>query len=209
MAKGSGDSKLAWWRALTLAVALAGVLLVKEPLRSSRPVGTGLDMNQTTGEQLVRARLWEDPVAAVERAMRGTSATSNRVVQTAASRLNRPSLNGSDHSGRRSSSESRTDERLTVLLVTTSGDPYAESTESRIRDRYAVGTALGVACYVPEDEAISPSSSGTLRALFMRCRMNGIGSARHASVAKTGSSPEHVSSSGCPTTPSVEGSWPP
>ncbi|MBI3807506.1 MAG: hypothetical protein HY281_08360, partial [Nitrospirae bacterium] len=26
------------------------------------------------------------------------------------------------------------------------------STESRIRDRYAVGTALGVACYVPEDE---------------------------------------------------------
>ena len=33
-----------------------------------------------------------------------------------------------------------------------SGDPYAESTESRIRDRYAVGTALGVACYVPEDE---------------------------------------------------------
>ena len=33
-----------------------------------------------------------------------------------------------------------------------SGDPYAESAESRIRDRYAVGTALGVACYVPEDE---------------------------------------------------------
>jgi hypothetical protein len=37
-------------------------------------------------------------------------------------------------------------------LVTLSSDPYAESTESRIRDRYAVGTALGVACYVPEDE---------------------------------------------------------
>ena len=36
--------------------------------------------------------------------------------------------------------------------MTLSGDPYAESTESRIRDRYAVGTALGVACYVPEDE---------------------------------------------------------
>jgi hypothetical protein len=36
--------------------------------------------------------------------------------------------------------------------VTTTGGPYVESTESRIRDRYAIGTALGVACYVPEDE---------------------------------------------------------
>ena len=65
-----GDSKLAIAGALTLALAIAGVLLVKEPLRSSRPVGSGLEMKQTTGEQLVRARLWEDPVAAVERAIR-------------------------------------------------------------------------------------------------------------------------------------------
>jgi hypothetical protein len=41
---------------------------------------------------------------------------------------------------------------LTVLLVTTNGGPYVESTESRLRDRYALGTALGAACYVPEDE---------------------------------------------------------
>ena len=53
MAKGSGESKLALAGVVTLAVALAGVLLVKEPLRSSRPVGTGLDVKQTTGEQSV------------------------------------------------------------------------------------------------------------------------------------------------------------
>lgn len=70
MAKSGGDSKLAVAGALTLVLAIAGVLLVKEPLRSSRPVGTGLDMKQSSGEQLVRARLWEDPVAAVERAIR-------------------------------------------------------------------------------------------------------------------------------------------
>jgi hypothetical protein len=63
MAKGSGESKIALVGVVTLAVALAGVLLVKEPLRSSRPVGTGLDVKQTTGEQSVRARLWEDPLA--------------------------------------------------------------------------------------------------------------------------------------------------
>jgi hypothetical protein len=55
MAKIHGESKLAIAGALTLA--LAGVLLVKEPLRSSRSVGTGLEMKQTTGDQLVRARL--------------------------------------------------------------------------------------------------------------------------------------------------------
>ena len=142
MAKGSGESKLALVGVLTLAVALAGVLLVKEPLRSSRPVGTGLDVNQTTGEESVRARLWEDPVAAVQRGLRGT----------------RPPPAGSSLSQRmkplRQAIADRVEkgERITVLLVTLSGDPYAESTESRIRDRYAVGTALGVACYVPEDE---------------------------------------------------------
>src|SRR5512135_2387206 len=75
MANKPGDSKLAVAGALTLVLAIAGVLLVKEPLRSSRPVGTGLEMKQTTGEQLVRARLWEDPVAAVKRAMREKGST--------------------------------------------------------------------------------------------------------------------------------------
>ena len=42
MAKGSGESKVVIVGALTLALAIAGVLLVKEPLRSSRPVGSGL-----------------------------------------------------------------------------------------------------------------------------------------------------------------------
>ena len=151
MAKGSGESKLALVGVVTLAVALAGVLLVKEPLRSSRPVGTGLDVNQTTGEESVRARLWEDPVAAVQRGLRGTrppAAGSSKPGQSVESSLSQrlaPLRQAIADRVKR-------DERITVLLVTLSGDPYAESTESRIRDRYAVGTALGVACYVPEDE---------------------------------------------------------
>ena len=151
MAKGSGESKLALVGVLTLAVALAGVLLVKEPLRSSRPVGTGLDVNQTTGEESVRARLWEDPVAAVQRGLRGTrppatgSSKPGQSVESSLSQRLRPLRQAI-------ADRVKKNERITVLLVTLSGDPYAESTESRIRDRYAVGTALGVACYVPEDE---------------------------------------------------------
>lgn len=146
MAKKQGDSKLAVAGALTLVLAIAGVLLVKEPLRSSRPVGTGLEMKQTTGEQLVRARLWEDPVAAAQRAVRETG--MGRATPSPS-----PSITQRLRSLRRAVAERVKDgQRLTVLLVTTSGGPYVESTESRIRDRYAVGTALGVACYVPEDE---------------------------------------------------------
>ena len=146
MAKGRSDSKLAVAGALTLVLAIAGVLLVKEPLRSSRPVGTGLEMNPTTGEQLVRARLWEDPVAAVQRGIRGARSTGKTAgsESTISQRLGplRQTLNERTRNG----------QRITVLLVTTSGGPYVEGTESRIRDRYAIGTALGVGCYIPEDE---------------------------------------------------------
>lgn len=147
MAKSRGDSKLAVAGALTLVLAIAGVLLVKEPLRSSRPVGTGLEMKQSTGEQLVRARLWEDPVAAVERAIRekGSPSAADAAESPVAQRLRplRQAIAERVKSG----------QRLTVLLTTTSGGPYVESTESRLRDRYAIGTALGVACYAPEDES--------------------------------------------------------
>jgi len=146
MAKKQSDSKLAVAGALTLVLALAGVMLVKEPLRSSRPVGTGLDMKATTGEQMVRARLWEDPVAAVQRGVRESRA--NRGASGS-----HPSLTQRLRSLRQAIAERvRDGQHVTVLLVTTSGGPYVESAESRIRDRYAVGTALGVGCYVPEGE---------------------------------------------------------
>ncbi|MEO6308024.1 MAG: hypothetical protein ABIO96_03315 [Nitrospiraceae bacterium] len=146
MAKGRSDSKVAVAGALALVLAIAGVLLVKEPLRSSRPVGTGLEMKHTTGEQMVRARLWEDPVAAVQRGIRETGSAG----KTAGSE---PTFTQRLAPLRQALAERAKDgQRVTVLLVTTSGGPYVENTESRIRDRYAIGTALGVACYVPEDE---------------------------------------------------------
>ncbi|HSA63978.1 MAG TPA: hypothetical protein VLE25_04760 [Nitrospira sp.] len=144
MAKPRGDSKLAVAGALTLVLAIAGVLLVKEPLRSSRPVGTGLEMKQTTGEQMVRARLWEDPVAAVERAIKEKGPRNAVGGASLARRLDALRHAIVDRVNR--------GQRVTALLITTTGGPYVESTESRLRDRYAVATALGAACYVPEDE---------------------------------------------------------
>jgi len=147
MAKGSGESKIALVGVVTLAVALAGVLLVKEPLRSSRPVGTGLDVKQTTGEQTVRARLWEDPLAAVQRGMQEIPPSASGLPKSVPNQSVGASLVHRLGALRLAIAERvKKGEQITVLLVTMSGDPYAESTESRIRDRYAVGTALGVAC---------------------------------------------------------------
>ena len=113
MAKPRSDSKLAVAGALTLALAIAGVLLVKEPLKSSRPVGSGLEMKQTTGEQLVRARLWEDPVAAVERAIKEKGPPKSGGGSSLAQRLAplRHAISDRVQSG----------EHLTVLLVATTG----------------------------------------------------------------------------------------
>jgi hypothetical protein len=144
--KKQSDSKIAVAGALALVLGIAGVILVKEPLRSSRPVGGGLEMKPTTGEQMVRARLWEDPVAAVERGIKETqtSTATTGSAQSLTQRLRplRQALANLAKAG----------DRVTVLLVTTSGGPYVESAESRIRDRYAMGTALGVGCYVSENE---------------------------------------------------------
>lgn len=158
MAKGSGESKLALVGALTLALAVAGVLLVKEPLRSSRPIGTGLEMKHTTGEQLVRARLWEDPLEAVQRGVKEKNDAASAKGKGPATTLLPGMKSEIEIIDRvrliREAIEGRIEnhQRITVLLVTTVGGPYSESSESRIRDRYALGAGLGVACYVPEDE---------------------------------------------------------
>jgi hypothetical protein len=158
MAKGRGESKLAIIGAVTVALAIAGMMLVKEPLRSSRPVVTGVEMKHLTGEQLVRTRLWEDPLEAVQRAMneqRATGPTGTQQESAGPSRSEGSTLDIVDRVRpiRKAIVERVTkDQRITVLLVTTVGGPYVEDRESRIRDRYAIGSALGVACYVPEDE---------------------------------------------------------
>ncbi|MDF0642681.1 MAG: hypothetical protein P0111_01515 [Nitrospira sp.] len=145
MAKTRSDSKLAVAGALTLALAIAGVLLVKEPLRSSRPAGSALELKPGSSEQIVRARLWEDPVAAVERAIRRSGSKPSSGAEASLARRLMPL--------RKALAERvENGQRVTVLLVTTSGGPYVDNIESRIRDRYAVGTALGVGCYAPEGE---------------------------------------------------------
>lgn len=148
MAKKQNDSKIAVAGTITLGLALAGVIFVSEPLKSTRPPTLAGDLKPLVTDGMVHARLWEDPLEAANRVTKSESTAKKRVGDAR------------DDVDRVRAIREELDRRinihlglpLTVLLVMTEGGTSGESRETRIRDRYAIGSALGVACYVPERE---------------------------------------------------------
>lgn len=148
MAKKQGDSKLALAGTITLGLAIAGVLLVQQPLKSTRPPSLGGQPAPHLTEGLVQARLWEDPLEAVRRVTRGEG-DPTPVGGEVKDDVERVRALRQEVDDKIALVEGR---HITVLLVTTDGGSSGESRESRIRDRYAIGSALGVACYAPRQE---------------------------------------------------------
>lgn len=148
MAKKSGDAKLAIIGTITLGLAIAGVVLVQPPLKSSRPPSMGEELKSHVAKGVAHARLWEDPLEATRR------------VVTLEGKIPSGVGEGKDDVERVSAIREELDEKIrlnkeqpiTVLLISTDGGSAGESRESRIRDRYAIISALGVACYVPQHE---------------------------------------------------------
>lgn len=148
MAKKQSDSKLVVAGTITLGLAIAGVLLVQQPLKSTRPPLLGGQRAPHLTEGVVQARLWEDPLSAVRR----VAEFEGVLVPTGGDEK--------DDVDRVRAIRQAVDDRIaqvegrpiTVLLVATEGGSSGESRESRIRDRYAIGSALGVACYAPRQE---------------------------------------------------------
>lgn len=126
------ESRLPLTAILGLAFALATLWWVQEPLKSSRPEG---DRRHLGRIEQVQARLWQDPLEAA-RAHHQTHRDRHAAGQPDAHTIG---------------FEGRANQRVDVFLVVTEGGPYVENHEKRLRDRYAVISALGVACFVPED----------------------------------------------------------
>ena len=148
MAKKSGDAKLAIVGTITLGLAIAGVVMVQQPLKSSRPPSMGGELKSHIAEGVAHARLWEDPLEATRRVAKFDGAIKPGVGD------------GKDDVDRVRAIRQELDDKIslnkgqpiTVLLITTEGGSAGESRETRIRDRYAIGSALGIACYVPQHE---------------------------------------------------------
>jgi hypothetical protein len=137
-------STLALSGAVVLVAALGGYLWSQAPLKSSRPANPGLERHEAVVEQRALARLWQDPLAAVDAHLKTQKARGAGSVARGWKEL------AEEIVGKLIAKPSSAP-LLSVLLVMTDGSPYVEGTEQRIRDRYAVGAALSAACYVPED----------------------------------------------------------
>jgi hypothetical protein len=156
MAFKGDDSTFSLATTVTLALAVAAMVFVKEPLKSSRPLGSGAGLHGTAGELKVRARLWEDPFEAVEK---GLEAQKQIAVQVVADGMKLGVVTarvaqqpqGDDGLESLHSRIKKTDrESILALVVMTQGESSVEAGEARIRDRYAVGAALEVGCFSPD-----------------------------------------------------------
>jgi hypothetical protein len=134
MAGDREESKLPITTVVGLAVALATLWFVRDPLKTSRPDGEG---HLQAGAGLVQARLWEDPIDAVE-AVQSSPTSAGKLPASTQTPFH------FEHEPPGTA--------LGVLMIITEGSPYAESHEKRLRDRYALVSALSVACFRPEDE---------------------------------------------------------
>ncbi|MCW5797096.1 MAG: conserved membrane protein of unknown function [Nitrospira sp.] len=168
MAFKGDDSTLSLATTVTLALAVAAMVFVKEPLKSSRPTGSGTDRNRATSELKVHARLWEDPFAAVQKDLEArkrdglvvmgkgdmsfsyaghSTATSLTGEVRIQSRKNEDESNGLDVLKNKIRQSAERGEQVTALIMMTRGGAYVDDSEWRIRDRYAVEAALEVGCF--------------------------------------------------------------
>lgn len=158
MAFKGDDSTLSLATTVTLALAVAAMVFVKNPLQSSRPPGTGSGPHQATGELKVPARLWEDPFGAVERVLETSKQLSvqvaiegkNVAVTTGTVGPQLPNIDGLSSLYQKIEEIDEPEEQTLALVVMTQGESSVEASEVRIRDRYAVGAALEVACFAPD-----------------------------------------------------------
>ncbi len=143
-----------------IALALAGLayVLYQPPLESIRPGAADLKGLETRDER-VQSHLWQDPFLAVTDHQNGEKKLEDDPNLTVELRAGYPL---SIHLKRDKTEEHhqisnlvRTLEKkdpAVVMMVMTNGSNSAEGHETRLRDRNAVLSALGVACFVPSDE---------------------------------------------------------
>jgi hypothetical protein len=157
MAFKGDDSTLSLATTVTLALAVAAMVFVKNPLQSSRPPGSGTGLQKATGELKVPARLWEDPFAAVEKAVEAQKQIAVQIVAdgkklglVTATVAQQQGNDGLKSLYDKIKEEETPDQAILTLVVMTQGGSSVESGEVRIRDRYAVGAGLEVGCFAPE-----------------------------------------------------------
>ncbi len=130
---------LAGLMALLLA-AVSSLIIYQGPIKTSRPIDKDAEKSASVVRDRVQARLWQDPFEAVASHMQKEKATGGDM--------------GHGHHaspGLIDGARTTPDQfRFRLMPVFVDGSPYASGVESRLRDRYALVSALGAAGYLPE-----------------------------------------------------------
>ena len=122
--------------ALAVVALILGFLVIpQEPFKASRPKSQDKSVPCIHEEEDVRARLWQDPFAAVDTQRADKKSDSGR----------------HDISFFKRHISLKERKKILVLGIMVNDGPYAEDTEARTRYRYAALSALGEAGYFPED----------------------------------------------------------
>ena len=138
-------------------LAIAGSFLIYEgiSLKTSRPVDKETPSHVFLGKGLIQSRLWQDPFEAVEsHRPKEEKEEENGEKGEKDGKQPVPRASGNDphtlHTLIEVIRDSGIQSGLRVLPVFVDGSPYVNGVESRLKDRYAMISALGAAGYVPE-----------------------------------------------------------
>ena len=123
-----------------VALLTAGVLVKNVPLESARPSDSERVKFFSADKQDVEARLWQDPLGAIEKHENDLQSTRVREIHTL--EMVRESIQQKLGEGL---------SEVTVVAVSVSGSSYPETAESRRRSRFAVISALGFHHYSPKN----------------------------------------------------------
>ncbi|ULA68353.1 MAG: conserved membrane protein of unknown function [Nitrospira sp.] len=127
--------------ALVLA-AVSSLIIYQVPLKTSRPVDKDAEIRAFVTGDHVQSRLWQDPFEALLihqlKEKSGLHSEESRI------------LSHEFHDLIREIKQAGAPDEFRVLPVFVDGSPYASGVESRLRERYAVVSALGAAGYLPE-----------------------------------------------------------
>ena len=125
------DYKVLVTGVMTVGIAVTAYWLYQAPLQSARPLPPE---QSDLPSFVVTARLWEDPIEAAE--------------AHAKAEVHDRSAHQVDEAWK----EAAAAKHVSALLVMTDGTRYPEGHEFRLNTRYALVSALGVACYVPKGD---------------------------------------------------------
>ena len=140
MTNDSGGSKANLIPVVLFVLLTTGVLI--DPLTSSRPNDTGYLKPARTSHDKVEARLWQDPVVAVDKHVKKLEEEekAGRRISENANKSNTISDLKKDIAN-----------NVKIIAVSVQGQSYSEAIESRQRSRYAVISALGSREYITGD----------------------------------------------------------